>query len=178
MSVKDNQESLRQDLEDYVQDPELRKSMDCERSLEKNGGRIERRTAFVTDNIDWMECNGLWEGLSSFGAIENKFTDKDGKTSVEWHYYISSRSLSAGELLKYARNEWSVESMHWMLDVHYNEDLCRVRDHNANQNLNIVRKTALNFIRNYKNNSGSKLPVSKIMFSCLLDCDYLLAVVE
>jgi len=165
LSVKDNQETLKEDIEDYVQDPELRATMDSKTTKEKNGGRIERRSAFTTDDIGWMEGKNNWEGLTSFGAINTRFTGKGGKTSNEWHYYIFSRSLTAEELLKYARNEWSVESMHWLLDVHFGEDFSRVRDSNVNQNLGIIRKIALNSIRYYKNESESKLPFSKIMFA-------------
>ena len=178
LSVKGNQETLKQDIEDYVQDPELRANMDTKTTREKNGGRMERRTAFITNDIDWLDSKKNWANMASFGAINNHFTDKDGNSTNEWHYFISSRVLSAEELLKYARNEWSIESMHWLLDVHFCEDACRVRDDNINQNLNIVRKTALNSIRNYKNKTNSKLPLSKIMFACLLDCQFILSVLN
>jgi predicted transposase YbfD/YdcC len=56
--------------------------------------------------------------------------------SNEWHYYISNRELTAEELLKHARSEWSVESMHWLFDVHFGEDFCRVEDLAVHQNLN------------------------------------------
>ena len=70
----------------------------------ENGGRIEKRTAFVSDDISWMEEHlPKWQGLSCFGAINRCFSI-NGKTSNEWHYYISSRKLTAEELLKYARN--------------------------------------------------------------------------
>ncbi len=55
-----------------------------------------------------------------------KEVEADGKRTEEWHYYISSRKLSAEELLHHARMEWAVESMHWLLDVHYGEDYCRI----------------------------------------------------
>ena len=55
------------------------------------------------------------ENLSCIGTINRRFTYK-GNTSDEWHYYISSRKLTAEGLLKHARSEWSVESMHWLLD--------------------------------------------------------------
>ncbi len=71
------------------------------------------------------------------GAIYTEFENKNRKTS-EWHYYISSKKLSAEELLSYARKEWSVESMHWLLDVHFSEDLCRVENKNVQKNLNIL----------------------------------------
>lgn len=93
------------------------------------------------------------------------------------HYFISSRKLSASELLYYARSEWSVETMHWLLDVHFREDYCRVEDRNVQQNLNMLRKLAINLIKIHKENTASKRAVSKIMFGCLLDpffiCDIL-----
>jgi predicted transposase YbfD/YdcC len=50
--------------------------------------------------------------------------DAKGVKIGEWHYYISSRTLTSLELLHHARMEWAVESMHWILDVHYSEDFC------------------------------------------------------
>jgi len=152
--------------------------MEKEQTCEKNGGRIEVRSAFVSDDIAWMEGHLLkWLGLSCFGAINRCFT-ANGKTSNEWHYYISSRKLTAKELLKYARNEWAIESMHWLLDVHFSEDSCRTRNSNSNQNLNIFRKTALNYVRHYKNETNSKIPMSKLMFACLLDCNKILEIIN
>jgi predicted transposase YbfD/YdcC len=58
-----------------------------------------------------------WVNLCCIGAIHTEFETKRGK-SDEWHYYISSRKLTAEQLLHHARMEWSVESMHWLLDVH------------------------------------------------------------
>jgi len=175
LNVKDNQLLLKKDIEDYAQDEKLRKNMDTFSTCEKNGGRIEKRSSFVTDDIDWLADKREWKNISCIGAINRQFTYK-GKTSNEWHYYISSRKLTAEELLKHARLEWSIESMHWLLDVHFGEDFCRVEDETVQQVLNAVRKIALNCVKTYKSKTGSKLPLSKIMFSCLLDCEKLLPV--
>ena len=56
--------------------------------------------------------------------------------------------------------------MHWLLDVIYREDSCRLRDDNAQKNLNIVRKVALNIVRTYKLNVNSKQNISQIMKNC------------
>jgi predicted transposase YbfD/YdcC len=177
LSVKDNQSTLKQDIEDYVSDKNLRETMDTAETLEKNRGRIERRVAFVTDDINWLDGRGEWTGIASIGAINTRFTTSKGSTD-EWHYYISSRTLTARELLKHARMEWSVESMHWLLDVHFGEDFCRVEDENIQQILNMIRKIALNSIKNYKEKTKSKQPLSKIMFDCLLDCNGLIPILE
>ncbi len=117
LSVKDNQATLKKDIEEYVQDTALQKTMDTCKTVEKSRERIESRTAYVTGDIEWL-CGGKdWRNLACIGAVHTQFTTAKG-TSEEWHYYISSRKLTAEELLKHARLEWSVETMHWMLDVH------------------------------------------------------------
>jgi predicted transposase YbfD/YdcC len=173
LNVKDNQPILKEEIEDYIRDEDVRKTMDTCTTEEKNSGRIEKRIAYATCDIDWLsDKKEDWVNLACIGAVNTQFTTKKG-TSNEWHYYISSRKLSAKELLKHARLEWSVETMHWFLDVHFSEDFCRIEDRNVQQNLNMVRKMALNCIKDYKEKTGKtgpKHPISKIMLDCLVDC--------
>lgn len=175
LGVKDNQETLKNDIEDYVQDDSLRKTMDTYSSCEKNRGRLELRTAFSTCDIQWLYGKENWEGLVCIGAVNTIVTTKNGTTD-EWHYYISSRRLSAEELLRHARLEWSVETMHWLLDVHFREDFCRVEDENTQQILNIIRKIVLNSIKTFKKETESKRAISKIMLDCLLESDNILPI--
>ncbi|MEL3904770.1 MAG: ISAs1 family transposase [Treponemataceae bacterium] len=84
-----------------------------------------------------------------------EFKSKNKETE-EWHYYISSKPLTTQELLKTARKEWSVETMHWLLDVHFREDFCRVEDKTLQQALNIGRKVALNLVKRYKEKNAPK----------------------
>ena len=58
------------------------------------------------------------------------------------------------------------------------EDFCRIEDEGVRQVLNLVRKISLNQIKSYKQITSSKLPISKIMFGCLLDCDKLIGVFD
>jgi predicted transposase YbfD/YdcC len=177
LSVKDNHKLLKEDIEGHIQDESFQKEMDTKETCEKNRGREECRKAFVTHDLGWLPGKDDWEGLVCIGAINTQFTTKNGTTN-EWHYYISSRKLTAEELLKHARAEWSVETMHWLLDVHFREDFCRIESKNVQQNLNIFRKISLNCIKRYKEESGDKRPISKIMFSCLLDPAKLLIILS
>ena len=177
LNVKDNHATLKTDIEDYVQDDDLRQDMDSAYTLEQNRGRVERRTGYVTSNISWLEAKDDWPKLVSVGAI-NRQVETSGRTTNEWHYYICSKPLTAKELLKHARLEWSVETMHWLLDVHFGEDFCRVEDHSSQQTLNIIRKIALNYIKLYKDITNSKRPMSRIMFDCLLEPDNLSAIFD
>lgn len=177
LSVKDNHPCLKQDIADYIGDGVLRGTMDTASQTEKNRDRIEKRSAYITNETDWLTGWKEWAGLSSIGAVHTEFETKRGKTE-EWHYYISSRRLTAVELLHHARMEWSVETMHWLLDVHFQEDGCRVEDQNIQQNLNMLRKAAINLIKRYKERAGSKRSMSKLMFDCLLNPYFISDILE
>jgi predicted transposase YbfD/YdcC len=168
LSVKDNQPALKSEIADYVEDDFLREKMDKVVKKEKNRGRIETRTAYSTCEIDWVFRKEEWEGLACVGAINTQFETEKGKTN-EWHYYISSRKLTAEELLKHVRLEWSVETMRWLLDVHFGEDYCRVVEQRTQENLNIIRKIVLNALRLFKNSHNSKAAFSHIMLDCMID---------
>jgi predicted transposase YbfD/YdcC len=177
LSVKDNQSALKKDIKDYVEDSALKKTMGTATKTEKNRERIEKRTAYVTNDISGLYNREEWADLACIGAIYTQFTSEKGSTN-EWHYYISSRNLTASELLHHARLEWSVETMHWLLDVHFGEDFCRVEDNNVQQNLNMTRKVAINCVKLFKADTKSKRAISKIMFDCLLDHSHILKIIS
>lgn len=66
--------------------------------------------------------------------------------------------------------------MHWLLDVHFEEDWCRVEDKNVQQNLNMFRKAAINLIKQFKSRTESRKAISNIMLDCLLDSRLILMV--
>ena len=116
LAVKGNQMDLRGDMELFFETES--NGLDKSEKSEKGHGRFTTWTAWVSYDIEWYEKRGRWPKLSCFGAVR-RVCVQNGKTSVETRYYISSRALSAAELLKYSRNEWGMESMHWILDVIY-----------------------------------------------------------
>lgn len=177
LDVKENQPKLLEEIRGYVQDEDLRQAMDVESKKELNRGRVETRTAYTMTNIEWLSCRSKWQDFACIGAIHSHFESKKG-ISDEWHYYISSRKLSAAQLLKFARLEWSVEIMHWLLDVHFAEDYCRVEDENIQRNLNMARKVALNIIKLHKAKKLDKRPISNIMLECLLELERLLELID
>lgn len=168
LCVKGNQKTLNIEITDYIQDDSQRLTMDCETKTEKNRDRIETRTAYTTCDVEWFHGCEEWQNLRCIGAINTIFQTPNGITN-EWHYYISSKSLSAEELLERSRKEWSVESMHWLLDVHYSEDFCRAAEQRTQENLNIVRKIVINAMRGFKNANNLKTPFSHLMLDCLID---------
>lgn len=177
LSVKDNHPNLKSDIKDYIQDSDLQSTMETVVKKEKNRGRIETRTAFITNDIGWLNQRKDWKNLRCIGAIHTEFETKNGKSS-EWHYYISSCPLTAEQLLHHARMEWGVESMHWLLDMRFDEDWCRVEDRTIQENLNILHKFALNTIKLFKSHIGSRKAISKIMLDCLLSPSDILKVIN
>lgn len=172
LSVKDNQPTLKRDIEDFVQDADLQKNMETAFTKEKNRGRIEKRTGFVSHDVKWLKKDHDWEKLVCFGAIHSEFESKNGKSS-EWHYFISSKLLTPEELLKHARAEWSVETMHWLLDVHFKEDECRVQEESVQKVLNMLRKVVINHLRRYKEVTGTKSAFTHIMMDCSIDIGHI-----
>ena len=82
----------------------------------------------------------------------------------------------SNDILHYARIEWSLETIHWLLGVRCMEDYFRAQNENIQKNMNISRKLALNFARIYKNKNFKKIPLPHIMFDCLMDLHHLLTV--
>ncbi len=160
LAAKANQKDLYDDIK-LLFDTES-KNMERFQKTEKSHGRKETRTAYVTYDVDWYEKKRLWKNMSCFGAVR-RICEIDGKTSDDTRYYISSRKLSAEELLKYSRNEWGVESMHWVLDVVFNEDRTTLMEKDAQRTLNTLRKTALNLVRTYRDTFLKKSSLVGIM---------------
>ena len=101
--------------------------------------------------------------------FEEVETEEEYKESwSEWRYYISNRKLTAQQLLHHVRMEWNVESMHRLLDVHFEEDFCLIESKAVQQHLNMFRKSAINLIKLFKSRTETKRPISNIMLDCLI----------
>ena len=98
-------------------------------------------------DLDWITKKIKWADLSCIIEIDSvRIT---GETEVtEKRYYLSSLNSNAGEIAKAIRSHWSIEnSLHWVLDVTFNEDRSRIRKRNGPENMAIVRRTVLNLLR-------------------------------
>ena len=88
------------------------------------------------------------ENLTGVGLVERQREIK-GKISIERTLYIGSKGIaSAQALANAARGHWGIENrLHWVLDVTFREDECRVRVGHAPRNLSLIRKFALTLLR-------------------------------
>jgi predicted transposase YbfD/YdcC len=117
-------------------------------TVEKGHGRIERRRYWLTYRLDSLRGREEWCGLTSVGMVEAT-REVDGTSSTEVRYFISSLDGSDAEKFARAvRGHWTVEnSLHWVLDVTFNEDDSRVRKDNAPENVAMLRHVALNLLK-------------------------------
>lgn len=163
LAVKDNQKHLSQAVVEFFATAEALefRYIDVQKRVwvEKDHGRLEtRRAAFVTD-VSWMDkpMRENWKKLAAVGMIESE-QETQGKVSVERRYFIVSSGVKTVEQFALAaRAHWGVEAMHWVLDVTFREDDCRVRKGHAARNLSAIRKFALSALRNDKRHSDRSL---------------------
>lgn len=174
--VKGNQKKLMNDIkEELNSDTNIYVTYD--KTFEENRGRLEKREAWVLNNVSFLEQSNDWKNLRCVGMI-NSSRYIDGRLMTEIRYYISSLELTPLKLIECTRNEWRVESMHWLLDINFREDDCRLNNDSSQKNLNALRKLSLNIINIYKKVNSSKMAISKVMLNCLLKSDFLLKVIN
>jgi predicted transposase YbfD/YdcC len=153
LAVKDNQKNLSQAIVEFF-DTAIAfdfRNIDVQKctSAEKNHGRIETRHAVFVSDVSWMDkpMREGWKKLAAVGMIESEQEIK-GKVSVDRRYFIVSAGVKTVEQFAHAaRAHWGVEAMHWVLDVTFREDDCRVRKGHAARNLSAIRKFALSALR-------------------------------
>ena len=122
-------------------------AMDTVTTIDKGHGRRERRTLKATTALnEYLD----WPGVAQVGQVESEVV-KDGKTSHEIRYFITSVSRAvadAGQLLKWARGHWSIENRsHYVRDVTMGEDASRVRKGSGPEVMAAIRNATIGFLR-------------------------------
>lgn len=150
ISLKGNQGTLHQDISTYFADPRFLKRCTSFEENDKGHGRIEQRIAYVCGDIVGLQKEHVWPGLKSIGMILST-VKKAGKITQEKRFYISSVTADARKISQAARLHWGIENqLHWRLDVVFNEDKACIRNDNAAENIDILRKWALNVLQKAK----------------------------
>lgn len=150
LALKENQRTLHEDVSLYLNDAEikeeLRKKGKYKKTIEKAHSQLEIREYYQTKEIGWLPQKKDWKGIKSIG-MEEKTIRKDGQEKKEFRYYISSLNEDIELFSRAVRGHWSVESMHWQLDVTFKEDANTTLDKQAAENLNIIRKWCLSILK-------------------------------
>ena len=148
--LKKNQGTLYGDVMDYFSDREFQAGIKASGNymvtIEKARSQTEKREYYQTEDIRWLGQRKEWKGLKSIG-MEKKTIEKEGKRKEEYRYFISSLENDTGTLSRAVRGHWSIESMHWHLDVTFREDANTIINKTAAQNQNIIRKRNLGILK-------------------------------
>lgn len=161
LALKANQGGFHRDVEAFLNkliSKEITRNFDYHEIIDSNNhGREEIRKCYTVEvtkqDIDEKLFDNImdWKDLKTVAVIEAIRTIKQtGETSIERRFYISSLESNASKILQRTREHWGIEnSLHYVLDVTYQEDASRVRKSNATQNFSLIRKTSLNIIKQF-----------------------------
>jgi predicted transposase YbfD/YdcC len=151
LSLKENQETLYDDVKTYFEgsdgahpDPLIKTSS----TFDIDHGRQERRNHAVTDGAAWLVAtHPAWNTIKSIGRIES-IRMVGEMVTAEQRYYVSSLPADPVLLGSSVRAHWGIEnSLHYVLDVAFGEDACRIKSGNAPENLAFIRKIAFSLAR-------------------------------
>lgn len=151
LALKGNQSSLHEEVRNFIEDTHecevAGAKFDYEQTDEVAHGRVESRKYWITEDAKWLSSYAQWEGLRSIGMVEST-RELQGKVTTERRFYIGSIEANAQTFERAVRGHWAIEnSLHWALDVSFNEDQCRVRTDNAAENFAILRHMGLNILK-------------------------------
>jgi predicted transposase YbfD/YdcC len=160
LSLKGNQPTLEADIVGYLKTAPPAEIVSTT-TLEKGHGRIETRRYVASANVDWIASDRRYPGEPRFPGIAtliqvHSTTEQADKTTHETRTYISSLPLDIDKIAAAIRGHWGVESMHWLLDVQFKDDLARYGQGHGAKNMALVRRFALDLVRANKTKGSVK----------------------
>jgi predicted transposase YbfD/YdcC len=165
LSLKANHPTLFKEVSDWFKLSQSNNALPSpiEHTTEAGHHRIEIRKywTFALDQLPALYQSDEWVGLQSIVVVE-RTRHLRKKTTHEIQFYLSSLPSDSPHITKAIRHHWGIEnSLHWVLDVTFKEDDCRVRSLHAPQNLALVRRFALNTLNCEHTFKGSLKQKSK-----------------
>ena len=153
LAVKANQPTLRGEVEAaFAAAPPA--ALRTDTATDKGHGRIERRTVSLLREVGWLRGERRFPGEFRLPGpaclirVEASGVRGPGKAHAETRYYISSASLSAAGAAQAVRGHWGIEnSLHWVLDVTFEEDRSRIRKGHGPENFALLRRLAIALIK-------------------------------
>ena len=154
LALKGNQLTLETEVDAYFRtapDAELVRKT----TIEKGHGRIETRIYTASTVVDWIKSAKSYPGQPKFNHIKTLVkvvnrTELKDRCTLDERLYISSAPLDIERIAHGVRGHWGVESMHWLLDVAFKDDLSRYRSGHGAKNMAVVRRFALGLVRTDK----------------------------
>ena len=182
LALKENQEQLFNEVRDlfrYAEECGFKPVVaDYHLSNSKHHGRFERRRCWTIAEPELLRVlrdYEQWANLHTLVMVQAERTTPQ-QTTLETRFFISSLPPQAAPLLAAVRGHWGIENrLHWVLDVAFGEDGCRVRKDHAPHNLAILRHIALNLL---KQESSAKVGLKTKRLRAGWDEAYLLQVLS
>jgi predicted transposase YbfD/YdcC len=160
LPLKGNQPTLETDIKDYFRTAPADELV-TKNTLEKGHGRIEARFYSASSVVDFILSDRSYPGQPRFKGIKTivkvvNQTEYADRCSFDTRYYICSAPLDIERIAAASRGHWGVESMHWLLDVEFKDDLSRYRAGNGAKNMATIRRFSLNLVRANKRKGSVK----------------------
>jgi predicted transposase YbfD/YdcC len=147
LGLKGNQGNLHKDVQLYFQDPPENIKIVAHEEADKDHGRLEIRRCEAIYDTQWLQNEHKWPGLQTISKITSTRII-GAKTTTDIRFYISSDAPSAAKILSNTRSHWAIEnSLHYVLDMSFGEDACRIRKDNAPLAVATIRHVALNLLQ-------------------------------
>ena len=161
LALKGNQGSLREDVVIFVTEQKAKGFADTDVSqdtaIDGGHGRIETRTTTVIHDVDWLQKRHDWPGLKAVVVVESS-REISGKTERETRLYLTSLVMHASLLGPVVRSHWAIEnSLHWVMDMIFRDDECRVRTDHAPANFTTIKHMAHNLLRTAPSKDSMRL---------------------
>jgi predicted transposase YbfD/YdcC len=157
LALKGNQGSLREDVELFADEQKANGFKDTKitqhQTVDADHGRIETRTYTVIHDVAWLQERHQWPGLQGVVMVESQREipgpgSEAGTIERETRFYITSLLWTAAQIGPAIRSHWMIENgLHWVLDMNFRDDECRVRTDHAPANFTTIKHMALNLIR-------------------------------
>jgi len=151
LALKDNHPTLHGEVQLLFEDVKAERLDDItsERhtTIDADHGRLETRHYWITSDIECFGVKGSWANITSVGLVESH-REVGGEVSIEQRLFLTSLPCDAVRFAQAVREHWGVENaLHWVLEVSFREDDCRIRQGHGAQNMAVLRHMALNLLR-------------------------------
>jgi len=154
IALKNNQQELYDEVEQAFtfMEPQI-----IDKQIDAGHGRVETRICKVITDLRFVDESKKWKGIESVAMVEARRVDKkSGSSACETRYYICSIK-NAKQINAAVRKHWGIEnSLHWILDVRFNEDNEMKRKGSSPYNFSFITKTVINIIRMNKSKGSVK----------------------